>query len=86
MNVTEPVGVPVLPPSALTVAVNVTDWPKAEGLALDVTIVADADDPTVTVNCCVVDVLAGVSVAVNVMMEVPLPTAEKLSVAVAPPL
>jgi hypothetical protein len=40
MNWTVPVGVAVLPDEALlTIAVKVTDWPKNEGLLLDVTAV-----------------------------------------------
>jgi hypothetical protein len=35
MNVTVPVGTPDPGALAATVAVNVTDWPKTEGLAED---------------------------------------------------
>src|SRR5690349_23599285 len=38
-NVTVPVGVPLPGATADTVAVNVTGWPKTEGLAEDVTVV-----------------------------------------------
>ena len=37
LKVTMPVGVPV-PPLAVTVAVNVTDWPKAAGFCEDVSV------------------------------------------------
>jgi len=36
-NVTEPVGVPLPGAFAVTVAVNVTDWPKTDGLAEETT-------------------------------------------------
>ena len=36
-NWTEPVGVPVLVPVSVTVAVNVTDCPKVDGVAEEVT-------------------------------------------------
>ena len=36
MKVTVPVGVPVAGATGLTVAVNVTDWPKSDGLTEDV--------------------------------------------------
>ena len=39
-NVTDPVGVPVPGATAVTVAVNVTDWPKTEGFSDEVTAVA----------------------------------------------
>src|ERR1019366_1132665 len=39
-NVTDPVGVPVPGGTAVTVAVNVTDWPTTEGFTDDVTAVA----------------------------------------------
>ncbi len=35
MNVTMPVGMPEPGALAVTVAVNVTDWPKTEGLTED---------------------------------------------------
>jgi hypothetical protein len=37
LNVTVPVGVPAPGDTTVTVAVNVTDWPKTEGLAEEVT-------------------------------------------------
>ena len=40
LNVTVPVGVPAPGRSTVTVAVNVTDWPKTEGLAEEVSVVA----------------------------------------------
>jgi hypothetical protein len=43
-NVTVPVGVPV--PGGVTVAVKVTDWPKTDGLADDVSVVAVVAPPT----------------------------------------
>ena len=39
LNVTLPVGVPLPGAAAVTVAVKVTDWPKTEGFADDVTAV-----------------------------------------------
>ena len=39
MKVTVPVGVPLLGATALTVAVNVTDWPKTEGFCEEVSVV-----------------------------------------------
>jgi hypothetical protein len=39
LNVTVPVGVPLPGATALTVAVNMTDWPTVEGLADEVTVV-----------------------------------------------
>jgi len=39
LNVTVPVGVPLPGATALTVAVNVTDWPTVEGLAEEATVV-----------------------------------------------
>jgi hypothetical protein len=39
LNVTVPVGVPTPGATTATVAVNVTDWPKADGLTLDVSAV-----------------------------------------------
>jgi hypothetical protein len=44
-NVTVPVGVPVV--VLLTVAVNVTDWPKFEGLPELATVVVEASPLTV---------------------------------------
>ena len=38
-NVTVPVGVPVAGGTGATVAVNVTDWPKTDGLGDDVRVV-----------------------------------------------
>ena len=40
-NVTVPVGVPAPGATALTVAVNVTDWPAAEGFCEEITAVAE---------------------------------------------
>jgi hypothetical protein len=37
MKVTVPVGVPAPGGTALTVAVNVTDWPETDGLAPELT-------------------------------------------------
>jgi hypothetical protein len=45
-NVTVPVGVPVPGGFTVTVAVNVTDWPKTDGLAEDATVVVVAAPPT----------------------------------------
>ena len=57
MNWTLPVGVAELPDEALlTAAVKVTDWPKNEGLLLDVTAVEVV--ALVTVSVCVLLVLA----------------------------
>ncbi len=39
LNVTVPEGVPAPGAVAVTVAVNVTDWPKVEGFTLDKTVV-----------------------------------------------
>ena len=39
LKMTVPVGVPVLGEVAVTVAVKVTDWPKTDGLADEVTTV-----------------------------------------------
>ena len=39
LNATVPVGVPTPGATTATVAVNVTDWPKADGLTLDVSAV-----------------------------------------------
>jgi hypothetical protein len=39
LNVTVPVGVPEAGLVAVTVAVNVTDWPKTDGLADEVRVV-----------------------------------------------
>ena len=39
LNWTLPLGVPVPGDTAVTVAVNVTDWPKTEGLDEDATLV-----------------------------------------------
>lgn len=39
LNVTVPAGVPRPGELATTVAVSVTDWPKTEGLAEEVTVV-----------------------------------------------
>ncbi len=36
LNVTVPVGVPTPGATTLTVAVNVTDWPKSDGLTLEI--------------------------------------------------
>src|SRR5205807_3291232 len=47
LKVTVPVGVPPLP---VTVAVNVTGWPAAEGLTLEVSVAVDATSVTVWVN------------------------------------
>ena len=38
-NVTVPVGVPVPGETALTVAVNITDWPNTDGFTDEVTVV-----------------------------------------------
>jgi hypothetical protein len=38
-NVTVPVGVPAPGATALTVAMNTTDWPNTEGFTVDVTAV-----------------------------------------------
>jgi len=50
MNVTVPVGTPAPGALAATVAVNVTDCPKTEGLAADDTELLVADWFTVCVN------------------------------------
>jgi hypothetical protein len=42
LNVTVPVGVPAPGDTGATVAVNVTGWPKTEGLAEEVTLVVVA--------------------------------------------
>ena len=39
LNVTVPLGVPAPGDTALTVAVNVTDWPDTDGLAEEATVV-----------------------------------------------
>src|SRR5882672_8067348 len=44
LNVTVPVGVPV-PEAGFTVAVNVTAWPKADGLSEEINDVADNEEP-----------------------------------------
>jgi hypothetical protein len=48
-KVTVPDGVPVAGATALTVAVNVTDWPKTDGFTDEVTVVELPALPTVWV-------------------------------------
>ena len=50
LKTTVPVGVPVPGAVAVTVAVKVTDWPKTEGLADEVTAVVGLDLLTVCVS------------------------------------
>ena len=50
LNVTVPVGVPLPGAPAATVAVKVTDWPKTDGFADDVTEVVVASLVTVSVR------------------------------------
>ena len=57
MNVTEPPGIPVPGDVAVTFAVNVTDWPKTDGLTEVVTVVV---------------VLAGLTTWVKVLDGLPL--------------
>jgi hypothetical protein len=47
---TVPLGVPAPPAVALTVPVNVTDWPDTEGFTDEVTVVAVCDWFTVCVK------------------------------------
>jgi hypothetical protein len=47
LKVTVPVGFPLPGATALTVAVKVTDWPKTDGLAEEVTVVVVSALPTV---------------------------------------
>src|SRR5262249_26933562 len=67
MKVTLPVGVPLPEPAALTVAVKVTFWPKAEGLTPDVTVVVLLGVPTVCIRA--LDVLVGKLVSPTYMAE-----------------
>jgi len=62
-KVTVPVGVPVAGGTALTVAVNVTAWPKTDGFTDDVTVVELAALPTVWVMAAEVLLLKFVSPA-----------------------
>ena len=50
LKVTVPVGVPLPGAAAETVAVKVTDWPKTDGFADDVTVVVVASFVTVWVR------------------------------------
>ena len=61
MNVTVPVGTPEPGALAATVAVNVTDWPKTEGLADDDTELLVPSWFTVCVNADDVLVVKSVS-------------------------
>ena len=61
MNVTVPVGVPEPGALAVTVDVNVTDWPKTEGLADDDTELLVPSWFTVCVNADDVLVVKSVS-------------------------
>ena len=56
LNVTVPVGVPLPPPPATTVAVKVTDCPWADGLISLASVVVVGDGLTIWLT--VVDVLA----------------------------
>ena len=47
LKVTVPVGIPLPGELAATVAVNVTGWPKAEGLAEELKVVVEASAFTV---------------------------------------
>ncbi len=54
LKVTVPVGVPAPGGFTLTVAVNVTDWPKTDGLIEEATVVVVGAWFTVNVKFCVV--------------------------------
>src|SRR6266853_3289280 len=68
-NVTVPVGVPVLGETGLTVAVKITDWPKTEGWAEEVTAVALVARLTVWVTTSEVLVLKLVSPLKTAVIE-----------------
>ena len=53
LKVTVPVGVPAPGGFTLTVAVNVTDWPKTDGLTEEATVVVVGAWVTVNVKFCV---------------------------------
>ena len=50
MNVTDPVGMPKPGKFAVTLAMNVMNWPKTDGLGEDVTIEVEASPLTICVN------------------------------------
>jgi len=71
-KVTVPVGVPDPGAEAETVAVKVTDWPKTEGLAEEVTVVVVFDLFTVRLAFAVVDVPPGVEVTCTLLFLTPI--------------
>src|SRR5947199_387231 len=85
LNVTVPVGVPAPGATAATVAVKVTAWPDADGLADEVTVVVLF--ALVGVSVRVVEVLVlKLSSPLYVAVTVWVPTARVDAVSVACPL
>src|SRR5579872_1342995 len=81
-NVTVPVGVPAPGATGDTVAVKVVDWPNAEGLVDEATVVVVSALLTVRLAVAVLPVPAVVSLTVTLLLAVPTAVAVTFTVTV----